>query len=94
MYYTLATNPIASVMSEINQFSWMLMRRTIKMISFLKLVVNDDYFSGVCSSMGKLNAHVILSGDPMQLGPVLSSKTAETLGLGKLFVVKFKTKLS
>lgn len=34
--------------------------------------------------MGQLNAHVIMSGDPMQLGPVLSSKTAEALGLGNL----------
>lgn len=33
--------------------------------------------------MGQMNAHVVMSGDPMQLGPVLASKTAETLGLGK-----------
>lgn len=38
--------------------------------------------AGICSSMGRLNAHVVMSGDPMQLGPVLSSKTAEALGLG------------
>lgn len=48
----------------------------------LYTVTNDETFIGICSSMGRLNAHVIMSGDPMQLGPVLTSKTAETLGLG------------
>ncbi|KAG4067906.1 hypothetical protein HA402_010592 [Bradysia odoriphaga] len=42
--------------------------------------------AGICSSMGQLNAHIIMSGDPMQLGPVLSSKTAETLGLGRSMI--------
>lgn len=32
--------------------------------------------------MGQLNAQVVMSGDPMQLGPILSSKTAEALGFG------------
>lgn len=45
-------------------------------------VTINFYFVGICSSMGELNAHVVMSGDPMQLGPVLQSKTAETLGLG------------
>lgn len=36
----------------------------------------------VCSSGGRINAHVILSGDPKQLGPVVQSETAEMMGYG------------
>lgn len=36
----------------------------------------------VCSSWGKINAHVILAGDPKQLGPVVNSTIAERMGYG------------
>lgn len=36
----------------------------------------------VCSSMGRIDVHVILSGDPRQLGPVIQSKIAERMGFG------------
>ncbi|KAJ6638543.1 putative helicase mov-10-B.1 [Pseudolycoriella hygida] len=42
--------------------------------------------AGICSSVGRLNVHVVLSGDPLQLGPILSSRTAEALGLGRSMI--------
>lgn len=43
--------------------------------------------------MGKINVHVILSGDPKQLGPVIISKTAEQMGFGNNITVEFEIEL-
>lgn len=48
-----------------------------------RLYLGYSYFQiSVCSSEGQINAHIILSGDPKQLGPVVQSKIAEKMGYG------------
>lgn len=37
----------------------------------------------LCSSMKKINAHVVLSGDPHQLGPVVRHTMAKQMTMGK-----------
>lgn len=38
---------------------------------------------GVCSSFNSINANVILSGDPQQLGPIVRSNISKDLQLSK-----------
>lgn len=39
-------------------------------------------FLGVCSAQGEMTAHMVIAGDPKQLGPVVKCKMANELGLG------------
>lgn len=44
-------------------------------------------FAGVCSEPDRINAKVVLAGDPKQLGPVIMSSMAAELGLGKSLLI-------
>lgn len=39
----------------------------------------------LCSSKKKINAHVVLSGDPYQLGPVVRESMSQQMAMGKRF---------
>lgn len=56
--------------------------KLITLINDAKCLNYCNSINSVCSSMGKINAHVILAGDPKQLGPVIISKMAEKMGFG------------
>lgn len=36
---------------------------------------------GICCSLNSINAHIILSGDPQQLGPIVRSNISKNLQL-------------
>lgn len=61
---------------------------TVQWLSHIFIVVLIFLIS-VCSSDGRINAHVILSGDPKQLGPVVQCKIAEKMGYGNNKAVQY-----
>lgn len=42
---------------------------------------------GICCSLNSINAHVVLAGDPHQLGPIVRSQISKNLKLSTKFVI-------
>lgn len=59
-------------------------------INFIVIFLLIIQFSGLCTDIDKINAHIVLTGDPKQLDPVFASNYAKTLtdefGYGKSFM--------
>lgn len=43
----------------------------------------------LCSSEKRINAHVVLCGDPNQLGPVVRENVARDMTMSKIFIIIF-----
>lgn len=50
--------------------------------------------AGVCSTVKKINAQIVLAGDPKQLGPVLKSNMTREKGHGNVISSVFSVQLN
>lgn len=74
-----ATEPAAliPIAGKTSAFHVYLLWKSFKTTSF--------YFSGLCTSPKRIEATIVLAGDPKQLGPIVQSKMASNLGYGMFF---------